>query len=66
MLGIAAAVLFFISFLINAADIGTGDVFSSTNIMLLGLTALALHLAGVGTARTTHTTTGRRRPWSRS
>src|SRR5690606_3540648 len=48
MLGIVAAVLFFISFLINAADIGTNDVFSSVNIMLLGLTALALHVAGVG------------------
>ncbi|MYV69901.1 hypothetical protein GT043_28940 [Streptomyces sp. SID2131] len=65
MLGIAAAVLFFISFLINAASIATNDVFSSMNIMLLGLTALALHLAGIGAARTSHTTT-RRRPWSRS
>ncbi|MYS12291.1 hypothetical protein GTW71_39055 [Streptomyces sp. SID6041] len=61
MLAIAAAVLFFISFLINAADIDTNDVFSSTNIMLLGLTALALHLAGIGAARTSHTTTSRRR-----
>ncbi|MEK9523400.1 hypothetical protein MIU24_29025 [Streptomyces venezuelae] len=52
MLAIAAAVLFFISFLINAADIDTNDVFSSTNIMLLGLTVLALHLAGIGAART--------------
>ncbi|MCS0634734.1 hypothetical protein NX801_03470 [Streptomyces sp. LP05-1] len=50
MLGIAAAVLFFIAFLINAAEIGTNDVFSSTNVMLLGLTLLALHVAGVGTA----------------
>ncbi|MEV7676263.1 MULTISPECIES: hypothetical protein [unclassified Streptomyces] len=65
MLGIAAAVLFFIAFLINAADIATNDVFSSTNIMLLGLTALALHLAGIGAARTTHTNS-RRLPWSRS
>ncbi|MFF7341871.1 hypothetical protein ACFZAT_31740 [Streptomyces sp. NPDC008163] len=40
--------LFFISFLINAADISTNDVFSSTNVMLLGLTALALHVAGIG------------------
>ncbi|WP_181160370.1 MULTISPECIES: hypothetical protein [Streptomyces] len=47
MLGIAAAVLFFIAFLINAADIGTNDVFSSTNLMLLGLMLLALHVAGV-------------------
>ncbi|MFE2009039.1 hypothetical protein [Streptomyces sp. NPDC059491] len=64
MLGIAAAVLFFVAFLINAADIGTNDVFSSTNVMLLGLTALALHLAGVGGGRSSHTS--RRRPWSRS
>ncbi|MEV7978742.1 MULTISPECIES: hypothetical protein [Streptomyces] len=49
MLGLVGAALFFIAFLINAADIGTNDVFTSTNVMLLGLTALALHLAGVGT-----------------
>lgn len=49
MVGIIAAVLFFVAFLINAADIGTNDVFSSTNVMLLGLMCLALHMAGVGT-----------------
>ncbi|AEY86307.1 hypothetical protein [Streptomyces olivaceoviridis] len=48
MLGIVAAVLFFLAFLINAADLGTDDVFTSTNVMLLGLTALALHVAGIG------------------
>ncbi|AWW41262.1 MULTISPECIES: hypothetical protein [Streptomyces] len=48
MLAIVAAVLFFIAFLINAAEISTNDAFSSTNIMLLGLTALALHVAGIG------------------
>ncbi|MGC5396271.1 hypothetical protein ACPXCP_11010 [Streptomyces sp. DT20] len=48
MLAIVAAVLFFIAFLINAADIATNDVFSSVNVMLLGLTALALHGAGIG------------------
>ncbi|MER5966197.1 hypothetical protein [Streptomyces sp. NPDC002057] len=64
MLGIAAAVLFFIAFLINAADIGTNDVFSSGNVTLLGLTALALHLAGIGASRSRHTSG--RRPWSRS
>lgn len=51
MLGIAAAVLFFIAFLINAAEIGTNDVFSSTNVTLLGLMALALHVAGIGAGR---------------
>ncbi|MEW2069401.1 hypothetical protein [Streptomyces sp. NPDC007346] len=48
MLGIAAAVLFFIAFLINAADISTNEVFASTNVMLIGLALLALHVAGVG------------------
>ncbi|MCX5563111.1 hypothetical protein [Streptomyces sp. NBC_00038] len=48
MLGIAAAVLFFIAFLINAAEIGTNDTFTSVNVMLLGLTVLALHVAGIG------------------
>ncbi len=51
MLGIVAAVLFFIAFLINAADIATNDVFSSVNVLLLGLTALALHGAGIGAGR---------------
>lgn len=53
MLGIVAAVLFFIAFLINAADISTNDVFTSTNVMLIGLALLALHVAGVGSAWTT-------------
>ncbi|MEU6402924.1 hypothetical protein [Streptomyces sp. NPDC046985] len=48
MLGIVAAVLFFVSFLINASDLSTNHVFSSTNVMLLGLMALALHVAGIG------------------
>ncbi|MFI6148586.1 hypothetical protein [Streptomyces sp. NPDC051109] len=51
MLGIAAAVLFFVAFLLNAAHIATNDVLSSTNFMLIGLTALALHLAGLGGTR---------------
>ncbi|WP_199811538.1 hypothetical protein [Streptomyces sp. NRRL S-340] len=50
MLGMIAAVLFFIAFLINAADISTNQTFSSVNVMLLGLTALALHVAGIGSA----------------
>ncbi|MCX5528263.1 hypothetical protein AB0L47_35895 [Streptomyces bobili] len=49
MLAIIAAVGFFIAFLINAAEISTNDTFTSTNIMLLSLTLLALHLGGVGT-----------------
>ncbi|MCX5366524.1 hypothetical protein OG864_48395 [Streptomyces sp. NBC_00124] len=49
MLAIISAILFFVAFLINAAEISTNDAFSSTNVMLLGLTALALHLADIGT-----------------
>ncbi|MFJ3338120.1 MULTISPECIES: hypothetical protein [unclassified Streptomyces] len=48
MLAIVSAVLFFISFLINAADISTNGTFTSTNIMLIGLALLALHVAGIG------------------
>ncbi|MFF1413086.1 hypothetical protein ACFVX6_25510 [Streptomyces sp. NPDC058289] len=55
MLGIGAAVLFFIAFLINAANVATNDVLSSTNFMLIGLAALALHVAGIGTGTGTGT-----------
>ncbi|WP_198944124.1 hypothetical protein [Streptomyces sp. CB03234] len=48
MLAIAAAVLFFVAFVINAGDIVTNDVFSPTNLMLIGLGLLALHVAGIG------------------
>ncbi|MER6788051.1 MULTISPECIES: hypothetical protein [unclassified Streptomyces] len=48
MLAIISAVLFFIAFLINAADISTNDTFTSTNFMLIGLALLALHVAGIG------------------
>ncbi|MFD5448322.1 hypothetical protein ACWDTR_30605 [Streptomyces sp. NPDC003470] len=48
MLAIIAAVLFLIAWLINAAEISTNDVFTSTNVMLIGLALLALHVAGIG------------------
>ncbi|MEU2735152.1 hypothetical protein ABZ656_06800 [Streptomyces sp. NPDC007095] len=48
MLGIVAAIVLFIAFLINAADLATNDVFTSTNVMLIGLALLALHVSGVG------------------
>ncbi|MFF7178283.1 hypothetical protein [Streptomyces sp. NPDC008121] len=51
MLGIAAAVLFIIAFLINVAEITTNEVFTSANVMLLGLAALALHVAGIANGR---------------
>ncbi|MGW3867750.1 hypothetical protein ACWEDZ_40910 [Streptomyces sp. NPDC005047] len=48
MLAIIAAVLFLIAWLINAAEVSTNDVFTSTNVMLVGLALLALHVAGIG------------------
>ncbi|GAA2416311.1 hypothetical protein GCM10010420_53150 [Streptomyces glaucosporus] len=51
MLGMAAAVLFFIAFLINIAELATNEVFSPTNLTLLGLGLLALHMAGIGGGR---------------
>lgn len=48
MLAIIAAVAFFFAFLINAAEISTNDAFTSTNVMLIGLILLALHVAGIG------------------
>ncbi|MGW5787047.1 hypothetical protein ACWEWK_24005 [Streptomyces sp. NPDC003757] len=48
MLAIVAAVLFLLAWLINAAEVSTNDVFTSTNVMLIGLTLLALHVAGIG------------------
>jgi uncharacterized membrane protein SpoIIM required for sporulation len=50
MLAIVAAVLFAIAFLIEATGTSTAAVFSPTSLLLLGLTLLALHQAGVGTA----------------
>ncbi len=49
MLGIVAAILFVIAFLINATSAATSAIFSPTSLMLLGLACLALHLTGVGT-----------------
>jgi hypothetical protein len=49
MLGYVAAILFFIAFLIYATSTATSAVFSPTSLMLVGLTCLALHVAGVGT-----------------
>jgi hypothetical protein len=48
MLGFAAAVIFFIAFLINATSTATSAVFSPMSLLLVGLICLALHLSGVG------------------
>lgn len=50
MLGIVAAVIFGVAFLINATETSTNVLFSPTSLMLLGLTLLALHVGGVATA----------------
>jgi len=60
MLAFVAAILFGIAFLINATATSVPAVFSPISLLLLGLTCLALHQAGVGT--TWHTT---RRSYSR-
>jgi hypothetical protein len=49
MLAIIAAILFVIAFIIRAAGIATDAIFAAGSLLLLGLTCLALHLAGVGT-----------------
>jgi hypothetical protein len=49
MLGIIAAILFVIAFLLNLAGTSTPAVFTPTSLMLAGLACLALHLSGVGT-----------------
>lgn len=49
MLGIIAAILFVIAFLLNLAGTSTPAVFTPVSLMLLGLACLALHLSGVGT-----------------
>jgi hypothetical protein len=50
MLVFAAAVLFGLGFLINATAANVPAVFDPISLLLLGLTCLALHHAGVGTA----------------
>ncbi|GAB3107977.1 hypothetical protein GCM10027160_05360 [Streptomyces calidiresistens] len=59
MLALVAAVLFGIAFIIHATGTATEAIFSATGLMLVGLTLVALHLAGVGAGRTAWA--GRRR-----
>ena len=49
MLGIIAAILFIIAFLLYAASVATSHIFAPTSLALAGLALLALHLSGVGT-----------------
>jgi len=50
MLAIIAAILFGIAFVINATGAITSKTFSVTGLLLLGLTWLALHQVGIGSA----------------
>lgn len=50
MLAIFAAIAFGIAFVINATGTVTNAAFSVTGLLLLGLTLLALHQAGIGSA----------------
>jgi len=49
MLGIAAAVIFAVAFLIAATGTATDAVFAPLTLIAAGLALLALHLSGVGT-----------------
>jgi hypothetical protein len=48
MLGIVAAALFAIAYVINSTATSTNAWLTPTGLMLLGLVALALHLVGYG------------------
>jgi hypothetical protein len=50
MLAVIAAALFFIAFIINASGTAVDPILSPTSLMLLGLTLVALQLAGIGPA----------------
>jgi hypothetical protein len=50
MLGIAAAVIFAVAFLIAATSTATNAVFAPLTLIAAGLALLALHLSGVGTS----------------
>jgi hypothetical protein len=48
-MGIIAVALFAIAYIVDVTATSTDKYFTPTGLMLLGLTALALHLLGVGT-----------------
>lgn len=50
MLGIIAAVLFAVAFIVNGSGSHTNMWFSPMSLMFAGLFCLALHLVGVGTS----------------
>jgi hypothetical protein len=48
MLAVLAAIVFGVAFVFNATGRATDRIFSVTGLLLLGLTLLALHQAGIG------------------
>ena len=48
MLAIIAAIIFAIAFILRVTSTTTDLLFSVTSLTLVGLTLVALHLAGVG------------------
>lgn len=50
MFAIAAAVIFALALVLDAADASVGDALTPTTLLMAGLLCLSLHLAGIGTA----------------
>ncbi|MEV0126544.1 hypothetical protein AB0I16_34210 [Streptomyces sp. NPDC050703] len=48
MLAVGAAVVFGLAWILHITETSTNIFFGTTSLMLLGLTVLALHLAGLG------------------
>jgi hypothetical protein len=48
VLAIVAAIVFAIAFLLQITSTATSAVFAPLSLLLLGLTCLALHIAGIG------------------
>jgi len=49
MLGVVAAIIFAIAFIIRVTRTSTDAVFAPDSLVLAGLALLALHQAGIGT-----------------
>ena len=54
MLAIVAVIIFAIAFITRVTATSTDAVFAPASLVILGLIALALHLAGLGTGWRVH------------
>lgn len=52
MSALIAAAIFGLALLLDLIDANVGDALTPTTLMFLGLLFVALHLAGIGSART--------------